>query len=257
LLFGCPVGQFTWHTGDMEVKMKIYPAIDVKDGRCVRLVQGLFTDVTVYSDNPVEMALKFEQLGAQYLHAVDLDGARLGNPQNIPVISEMARKLGIPVQMGGGIRTIEMIEMILSKGVHRVILGTSAVNNPELVKKAVETFDNNIAVGIDAKNGKVAIEGWAKTSEFTSIEFARKMQELGTRTIIYTDISRDGMLAGPNLKAMEEMVKAVEIEVIASGGVKSIEDIKNLKEIGVSGVIVGKALYTGDVDLKEAIAIAQ
>lgn len=237
--------------------MIIFPAIDIKDGRCVRLVQGQFTDVTTYSDNPVEMALKFEQLGAQYLHVVDLDGARLGEPQNIAVISEMAVKLGIPVQLGGGIRTIEMMEIVLCKGIQRVILGTSAVNNPNLVKKAVQTFENNLAVAIDAKNGMVAIEGWAKTSEFTAIGFARKMQELGAKTIIYTDISRDGMLTGPNLKAMEEMVRAVDVEVIASGGVKSIEDIKNLKDIGVAGAIVGKALYTGDVDLKQAIETAR
>lgn len=237
--------------------MIIYPAIDVKDGRCVRLVQGQFTDVTVYSDHPVEMAMKFEQMGAQYLHVVDLDGARLGEPRNTAVISEMAVKLGIPVQLGGGIRTIEMIEIILCKGIHRVILGTSAVKDPKLVKKALLTFENNLAVGIDAKNGMVAIEGWAKTSEFTAIGFAKKMQDLGAKTIIYTDISRDGMLAGPNLKAMEEMVKAVGIEVIASGGVKSIEDIKNLKDIGVAGAIVGKALYTGDVDLAEAIKVAR
>lgn len=237
--------------------MIIYPAIDVKDGRCVRLVQGQFTDVTVYSDNPVEMARKFEQMGAQYLHVVDLDGARYGEPRNISVISEMAVKLGIPVQLGGGIRTIEMIEIILCKGIQRIILGTSAVNDPNLVKKAVQTFENNLAIGIDARNGMVAIEGWAKTSEFTAIGFAKKMQELGAKTIIYTDISRDGMLAGPNLKAMEEMVRAVDIEVIASGGVKSIEDISNLKDIGVAGAIVGKALYTGDIDLAEAIEIAR
>lgn len=237
--------------------MIIYPAIDVKDGRCVRLVQGKFNDVTVYSDNPVEMALKFEQMGAQYLHVVDLDGARLGEPQNVAVISEMAVKLGIPLQLGGGIRTIENIEIILCKSIQRVILGTSAVNDPSLVKKALQTFENSVAVAIDAKDGMVAIEGWAKTSEFTAVGFARKMQELGARTIIYTDISRDGMLSGPNLKAMEEMVSAVDIDVIASGGVKCIDDIKNLKGIGVSGVIVGKALYTGDVDLKEAIEIAK
>ncbi|NJD03605.1 MAG: 1-(5-phosphoribosyl)-5-[(5-phosphoribosylamino)methylideneamino]imidazole-4-carboxamide isomerase [Ruminiclostridium sp.] len=236
--------------------MIIYPAIDVKDGKCVRLAQGRFTDVTVYSDDPVEMAKKFEQMGAQYLHVVDLDGARLGKPRNTAVISEIAVKLGIPVQLGGGIRTIEMIEIILCKGIQRVILGTSAVNDPNLVKKAVQTFENSLAVGIDAKDGMVAIEGWAKTSEFTAIGFAKKMQELGAKTIIYTDISRDGMLTGPNLKAMEEMVRAVGIEVIASGGVKSIEDIKNLKNIGVAGAIVGKALYTGDIDLAEAVRIA-
>lgn len=237
--------------------MVIYPAIDVKEGRCVRLAQGRFNDVTVYSDNPVEMALKWERMGAQYLHVVDLDGARLGEPQNIGVISEMAVKLGIPIQMGGGIRTIEMLEMILSKGVHRAILGTSAVKDQSFVRKALKTFEGNIAVAIDAKDGMVAIEGWAKTSEFTAVGFARKMEDLGAKTIIYTDISRDGMLAGPNLKAMEEMVGAVGIQVIASGGVSKLEDIKNLKEIGVSGVIIGKALYTGDVKLEEALEIAK
>lgn len=237
--------------------MIIYPAIDVKDGKCVRLIQGHFNDVTVYSDNPVDMALKFEKMGAQYIHVVDLDGARLGDPRNIGVINDMAVKLGIPLQMGGGIRTIEMMEIVLSRGIHRVILGTSAVKNPELVKKSVRIFENSVAVGIDARDGMVAIEGWAKTSEFTAIGFAKKMQELGAKTIIYTDISRDGMLSGPNLKAMEEMVRAVDIEVIASGGVKCLDDIKNLKETGVSGVIVGKALYTGDIDLQEAIRLAR
>jgi len=168
----------------------------------------------------------------------------------------MAVKLGIPVQLGGGIRTVETIETLLCKGIHRVILGTSAVKNPELVKQALKTFEDSVVIGIDAKDGMVAIEGWAKTSEFTAIGFAKKMEELGAKTIIYTDISRDGMLAGPNLKAMEEMVKAVNIEVIASGGVRNIDDIRNLKNVGVSGVIVGKALYTGDLDLKEAIEVA-
>ncbi len=237
--------------------MIIYPAIDIKDGRCVRLVQGKFNDVTIYSDHPVEMAMKFEQLGAEYLHVIDLDGARLGEPQNIAAISEMAVKLGIPIQLGGGIRSIEMMEIILCKGIHRVILGTSAVNDPSLVKKAVQSFGNSLAVAIDAKDGMVAIEGWAKTSEFTAIGFAKKMEELGAKVIIYTDISRDGMLKGPNLKAMEEMAKAVKIDVIASGGVTSLQDIKNLKEIGVSGAIVGKALYTGDIDLQEAIKAAK
>lgn len=237
--------------------MIIYPAIDVKDGRCVRLVQGQFSDVTVYSDNPVEVALRWEKMGAQYLHVVDLDGARTGQPQNTAVVSEMAVKIGIPLQLGGGIRSIEMIEILLCKGIQRVILGTSAVKDPNLVKEAVESFENNVAIGIDAREGMVAIEGWAKTSEFTAVGFAKKMEEVGAKTIIYTDISKDGTLAGPNLKAMEEMVKAVGIEVIASGGVSKLEDIKNLKDIGVSGAIIGKALYTGDINLEEAIKIAK
>jgi len=228
-------------------RMIIYPAIDVKDGKCVRLVQGKFSDVTTYSDNPVEMALKFERLGAEYIHVVDLDGARLGKPQNIAVISEMAVKLGIPLQVGGGIRSIETIEIVLCKGIQRVILGTSAVNDPDLVKRAAQSFGENLAIAVDARE---------KTSSFTSVEFARKMRDIGAGTIIYTDISRDGMLKGPNLKAMEEMVKAVDIEVIASGGVASLQDVRSLKETGVSGVIIGKALYTGDIDLTEAIEAA-
>ena len=237
--------------------MKIYPAIDVKDGKCVRLVQGKFSDVTVYADDPVEMALKWEKLGAEYLHVVDLDGARVGEPVNTPIISRMAVNVGIPVQLGGGIRSIEMIEILICKGIQRLILGTSAVNDQELVKKALSTFDNNIVIGIDAKDGFVAIEGWAKTSSFTAIEFAKGMEELGAKTIIYTDINTDGMLSGPNLKAMEEMVKAVNIDIIASGGVSKIEDVKNLKEVGVSGAIIGKALYTGNIDLAEAIRLAK
>lgn len=237
--------------------MIVYPAIDIKDGKCVRLTQGEFSDVTVYSDSPVETALKWELMGAEYLHVIDLDGARIGKPQNIPTISEMAVKCGIPIQLGGGIRTIETIEIILSKGVHRIILGTSAVVDPQLVKEATGIFGNNLAIGIDAREGMVAIEGWATTSKFTASEFARRMEDIGAKTIIYTDISRDGMLKGPNLKAMEDMIKNVNIEVIASGGVSSIEDVKNLKDIGMHGAIIGKALYTGDVNLTEAIEIAK
>ncbi len=237
--------------------MIVYPAVDIKDGKCVRLSQGKFNAVTVYAENPVEMALKWEKLGARYLHVIDLDGARLGVPQNVAVASEVAVKLGIPVQLGGGIRTIEMIETILCKGLQRVILGTSAVRDPELVKKALKIFENNVVIGIDAKDGKVAIEGWEKTSDFTAVEFAKKMEDLGARTIIYTDISKDGMLAGPNLTAMEEMVKAVGMEIICAGGVTRVSDVRNLKEIGVSGAIIGKALYTGDMDLGEALEAAK
>lgn len=237
--------------------MIIYPAVDIREGKCVRLTQGEFNKETVYSDSPVEMALKWEKCGAKYLHVVDLDGARTGESKNIDIISEIAAKVGIPVQLGGGIRTIERIETVLGKRIERVILGTSAVKDPELVKRAVETFGSKVVIGIDAKDGMVAIEGWEKTSEFRAIDFAKRMEDLGVKTIIYTDISRDGMLSGPNLKAMEEMVKAVNIDIIASGGVGKIEDIKNLKEVGVSGVIVGRALYTGDVDLKQAIEVAR
>lgn len=237
--------------------MIIYPAVDIKDSMCVRLIQGKFDEVTVFSENPVDVALNWERMGAEYLHVVDLDGARMGEPVNLSVVSNMAVTLGIPLQLGGGIRTIETIELMLCKGVSRVILGTSAVSNPEFVAEALENFEANIAIGIDARDGMVAVEGWAKTSDFTAIGFAKKMEELGAKTIIYTDISRDGMLNGPNLKAMEEMTKAVGVNIIASGGVSKIQDIKDLKNIGVAGVIIGKALYTGDINLEEALQVAK
>lgn len=237
--------------------MIIYPALDVKEGRCVRLLQGNFEKETIYSENPMEVAMKWESLGAQYLHVVDLDGARTGVPMNIPTISELAVKLAIPVQLGGGIRTIDMIEVLLCRGIERVILGTTAVKDRELVKRVVETFEGNVVIGIDAKEGNVAIEGWTVTSDLSAVEFAKRMQDIGASTIIYTDISKDGMLTGPNLKAMEEMVSAVDIDIIASGGVGKLEDIKALKETGVAGAIVGKALYTGDIDLVQAIEMAR
>jgi phosphoribosylformimino-5-aminoimidazole carboxamide ribotide isomerase len=237
--------------------MVIYPAIDIKDGKCVRLLQGKFDDVTVYSDNPADMALKFVQSGAEYLHVIDLDGAKTGEPQNLHIISAIAAKAGIPLQAGGGVRSIETMELLLGKGIERVILGTSAVNNQDLVREAVLRFGGSLAVAVDARDGMVAVEGWARTSRFAAVDFAKKMEETGVKVIIYTDISRDGMLKGPNFKAMEEMVKAVGMEVIASGGVSSVRDVKKLKETGVAGAIIGKALYTGDIDLKEAIAAAK
>ncbi len=233
--------------------MIIYPAIDIIGGKCVRLQQGSYSDVTVFGDSPVDMAKKWESLGAGYLHVVDLDGARSGKSENSEIIKQIAKTLKIPVQIGGGIRNLETIENYLSGGLSRVILGTSAVNNREMLVSALKEYKGKIAVGIDAKDGKVAIHGWEKTSDFTAIEFAREVESLGTKTIIYTDISRDGMLKGPNLQDMKEMADSVSMDVIASGGVSRLTDIVDLKQTGVSGVIVGKALYTGNVDLKEAI----
>ena len=233
--------------------MIIYPAIDIIGGKCVRLQQGSYSDVTVFGDSPVDMAKKWESLGAEYLHVVDLDGARSGKSENSEIIKQIAKTLKIPVQIGGGIRNLETIETYLSGGLSRVILGTSAVNNREMLVSALKEYKGKIAVGIDAKDGKVAIHGWEKTSDFTAVEFAREVESLGTKTIIYTDISRDGMLKGPNHQAMKEMADSVSMDVIASGGVSRLTDIVDLKQTGVSGVIVGKALYTGNVDLKEAI----
>ncbi|EGD47473.1 phosphoribosylformimino-5-aminoimidazole carboxamide ribotide isomerase [Ruminiclostridium papyrosolvens DSM 2782] len=233
--------------------MIIYPAIDIIGGKCVRLQQGSYSDVTVFGDSPVDMARKWESLGAEYLHVVDLDGARSGKSENAEIIAQIAKTLKIPVQIGGGIRTLETIEAYLSGGLSRVILGTSAVNNREMLISALKEYKDKIAVGIDAKDGKVAIHGWEKTSDFTAVEFAKEVEALGTKTIIYTDISRDGMLKGPNLQAMKEMADSVSLNVIASGGVSKLADIVDLKQTGVSGVIVGKALYTKNVNLKEAI----
>ncbi len=233
--------------------MVIYPAIDIKQGKCVRLIQGRFSDVTVYSDSPVHMAKKWEQLGAEYIHLVDLDGALEGDMINSEIIKEIANSVKVPVQIGGGIRSIEAIDTMINNGVSRVILGTSAVKNPELVKLAVHKYGDKIAVGIDAKDGMVAIEGWEKVSDFTAVAFAKKMQDMGVKTIIYTDIARDGMLQGPNIPAMTEMADTLTIDVIASGGVSNIDDIHALKQSGVAGAIVGKALYTGNVDLAEAL----
>jgi len=234
--------------------MTIYPAIDIRGGKCVRLKQGRYDDITIFSDDPVKMALQFQNAGAKYLHVVDLDAAR-GDSDNREIISRIAKELSIPVQTGGGIRTMDDIEEVLGFGISRVILGTSAVKDPEMVRKAVKRYGNSIAVGIDARNGFVAIEGWEKTSELKAVDHARNMEALGVQTIIYTDIATDGMLAGPNILAMSEMVKKVKMDVIASGGVASLKDIRRLKEVGVAGVIVGKAIYTGDVDLRKALEI--
>lgn len=233
--------------------MIIYPAIDIMKGRCVRLLQGRFDSGTIYGDNPAEMAEKWVSMGARWLHVVDLDGAKDGVSGNRQIIYEIAKKANIPVQMGGGIRTMEDISDILSSGVERVILGTSAVKNPGLVKDAIEKYAGRIAIGIDAKDGWVAIEGWEKVSDFTAVEFAKRMEQLGCRIIIYTDIATDGMLKGPNLKATEEMIKSVSMDVIASGGVSSIKDLLSLRDIGAAGAIMGKAIYTGDINLQEAI----
>lgn len=232
--------------------MIIYPAIDIRGGKCVRLLQGNYNEMTVFSDDPLSMALKFQQDGAKYVHIVDLDGAR-GESTNRKLISAIAKALMIPVQTGGGIRTMEDIDELLNCGITRVILGTSAVKNPELVKNAVLKYGSRVAVGIDAKDGYVAIEGWEKTSEFLAVEFAQKMELLGVKSIIYTDIATDGMLSGPNLGAMGEMLSSVGMEVIASGGVSKTDDLFELKRIGVHGAIVGKAIYTGAIDLRTAL----
>lgn len=234
--------------------MRIYPAIDIKDGKCVRLTQGRFDDVTVYGSSPVEMAKKWEDCGADFIHVVDLDGALDGKWTNGEIIKEICTNVKAKVQTGGGIRTMDDIKMRLDSGIWRVIIGTAAVKNPEFVKEAVKTFGaEHIVVGIDAKDGYVATHGWEKVSDKTAIDFAKQMANLGVKTIVYTDIATDGMLTGPNKAAMSEMATSVNIDIIASGGIGSEEDIFSLEDSGVEGVIVGRALYTKRVDLKNIL----
>ena len=240
--------------------MIISPAIDIRGGRCVRLTEGRFDAETVFADDPAEMALKWAGLGAEFLHLVDLDGALAGEGKNVPVIERILQSVSIPVQLGGGIRNLETIEKLLSLGVNRLILGSAAVKNPQLVEEACKIYPGHIAVGIDAKNGYVAIEGWGKGSGVAATELAKKMAAYGVETIIYTDISRDGMLSGVNVEATAALARACGVPIIASGGVASLEDIRRVKAVesdGVQGCIIGKAIYTGAVDLKAALALAK
>ena len=240
--------------------MIIYPAIDIRGGRCVRLTEGRFDAETVFADDPAEMALKWVGMGAEFLHLVDLDGALAGEGKNVPVIERILQSVNIPVQLGGGIRNLETIEKLLALGVTRLILGSAAVKNPQLVEEACKKYPGHIAVGIDAKNGDVAIEGWGKGSGVAATELAKKMAAYGVETIIYTDISRDGMLSGVNVEATAALARVCGVPIIASGGVASLEDIRRVKAVesdGVQGCIIGKAIYTGAVDLKAALALAK
>ena len=240
--------------------MIIYPAIDIRGGRCVRLTEGRFDAETVFADDPAEMALKWAGLGAEFLHLVDLDGALAGEGKNVPVIERILQSVNIPVQLGGGIRNLETIEKLLALGVTRLILGSAAVKNPQLVEEACKKYPGHIAVGIDAKNGDVAIEGWGKGSGVAATELAKQMATYGVETIIYTDISRDGMLSGVNVEATAALARVCGVPIIASGGVASLEDIRRVKAVesdGVQGCIIGKAIYTGAVDLKAALALAK
>ncbi|MBS4024191.1 MAG: 1-(5-phosphoribosyl)-5-[(5-phosphoribosylamino)methylideneamino]imidazole-4-carboxamide isomerase [Clostridia bacterium] len=240
--------------------MKIFPAIDLRAGKCVRLVQGKLDQETVFADNPVEMAKAWESKGAEFLHLVDLDGAFSGKPQNLGVIREIVANVNIPVQLGGGIRVMEVIEEILELGVARVILGTVAIGNPRLVESACRQYPGKIVVGIDSKDGKVAVEGWDITSEREGVELALEMKKLGVERIIYTDIKRDGMLTGPNLAGTKDLAERTGMQIIASGGISCLEDIvqlKKLEAVGIEGVIVGKALYTHALKLEDALKAAR
>ncbi|MBS4959691.1 MAG: 1-(5-phosphoribosyl)-5-[(5-phosphoribosylamino)methylideneamino]imidazole-4-carboxamide isomerase [Clostridiales bacterium] len=233
--------------------MQIYPAIDIKNGQCVRLSQGRFDNVTVYGDDPLNAAGEWVRNGATYLHVVDLDGAREGTSYNNEVIRNIVKEYGVPVQTGGGVRSMRDIEEKISLGVSRVILGTVAVKDPEIVSEAVKNYGDKIAVGIDAVNGWVAVNGWEEVSKVTALELCRRMCDMGVQTIIYTDISKDGMLIGPNVQSTKEIVDATGINIIASGGISTIADLENVEAIGAQGAIIGKALYQGVLKLTNII----
>ncbi len=240
------------------MQVLVIPAIDLREGQCVRLIQGRLEETTVFSDDPVATAQRWEELGAQLLHLVDLDGAFVGAPQNLEVVSEIVKQLRIPVQLGGGIRTLANIRQILDLGVERVILGTAAIADPELVQKACALYGERIAVGIDSKDGFVAVEGWEATVGKTFVELGLEMKSLGVKRIIFTDTRRDGTMRGPNKESTRLIAQKTGLKVIASGGVAGLEDLLSLKELaeyGVEGVIVGKALYMGKVKLDEAISL--
>ncbi len=238
------------------IKIDIIPAIDIRKGRCVRLYQGDYEQETIFSDDPVEVALEWQSLGAPRVHAVDLDGAVTGELHNLDIITEIANALLIPTQTGGGIRRIDTIEHLLKAGIDRVILGTAAVVDPTLVKEACRIFSESIIVGIDTWEGRIAIHGWQQRTELKALDLARSMVELGVKRFIYTDISRDGTLTEPNLTAIAELVNTIRLPILAAGGISSLTHLALLERLGVEGAIVGKALYTGNINLKEALAKA-
>ena len=234
--------------------MQLYPAIDMKNGKCVRLRQGAFKDITVYSEYPEEIAALWQEKGATFLHLVDLDGALAGRSVNEETIKKIVSSVNIPVEIGGGIRSEEAIKNMLALGVKRVIIGTKAVEEPEFLKDMVEKFGADaIAAGVDAKDGMVAIQGWEQVSTVTATDLCLKMKEYGVKHIIYTDISRDGMLSGPNIPATKKLTEETGLDIIASGGVSCMEDLQALYDAGISGAIMGKSLYEKRVDLEEAV----
>jgi len=237
----------------MSGTMEVIPAVDIKGGKCVRLFQGDYSQESVYFDDPVAVALKWEGLGAQRIHLVDLDGAAAGEIRNLNVIEAIARLVNVPVQLGGGIRDEVTVRRLLDVGIGRVILGTVAVEQPELVKYLCRTFGEAIVVGIDARDGMVSTRGWLKGTGMEAKDLGKKMMELGVERIIYTDIKRDGTLTEPNYGDIEVMVNSLQVHIIAAGGVSALEHLKKLEKLGVEAAIVGKALYTGNIDLEEAL----
>ncbi len=237
--------------------MLIFPAIDLYEGKAVRLFKGDYNEMTVYSHNPPEVAKKFKELGATSIHLVDLEGARDGSTPNLSVVKTICEQTSLFAEVGGGIRDMETVETYLSAGVGRVILGTAAVTNESFLKEAVNRYGEKIAVGVDIKDGKVAIRGWLEKSEYDAFDFCKKLEEIGVKTIICTDISRDGAMRGANHALYKELSDKFKINIVASGGVSSIEDVKKLREQNIYAAIVGKAYYTGAISLPEAIEVAK
>jgi phosphoribosylformimino-5-aminoimidazole carboxamide ribotide isomerase len=231
--------------------MLIYPAIDIKNGKCVRLTQGVKDAETIYGEHPWETASHWQDQGAQRLHVIDLDGAFDGVSQNLPAIRRIIESVDIPVQTGGGIRNLQALERLFDLGVWRCILGTKALEDPEMLKQALNLYGGRLVVSVDAKDGLVAVDGWTRVGTREAMDFARELESLGLKTLVYTDIAMDGMMKGPNLSAIKKLRAAVSLEIIASGGVSSLQDLLDLKETGVEGAIVGKALYEGAVSLPE------
>ncbi|MGE6537169.1 1-(5-phosphoribosyl)-5-[(5-phosphoribosylamino)methylideneamino]imidazole-4-carboxamide isomerase [Bacillus luti] len=237
--------------------MEIFPAIDLKEGRCVRLYQGEFSKETVMNEDPVAQAIIFEKLGARRLHIVDLDGAIAGESLNFSVIEKICRAIRIPVQVGGGVRSLAAVEKLLLVGVDKVILGTAALYDKSFLEEAVRLYKEKIIVGIDAKNGFVATRGWLDMSEISYIDLAKQMEKLGVQTLVFTDISKDGTLAGPNFEQLKSLQNSVDIRLIASGGVATIQDVKKLNAMNIYGVIIGKAFYEKTIDLEEVLQVTK
>ncbi|MGN1457359.1 MAG: 1-(5-phosphoribosyl)-5-[(5-phosphoribosylamino)methylideneamino]imidazole-4-carboxamide isomerase [Acutalibacteraceae bacterium] len=236
--------------------MIILPAIDIKDGMCVRLYKGDYSTAHKVAESAVETAKKFESDGAKYMHMVDLDGAKDGKRVNSDVILEVRKNCGLKIEVGGGIRSMESVEFYLENGIDRVILGSAAIRNPEFVKEAVKKYASKIAVSVDALNGMVSADGWTDTSEINYIELSKRMEDIGVQYIIFTDISKDGMLSGPNLTMLDELKTSVSCNIIASGGVSNLKDIINLTDLDIYGAICGKSIYSGTLELSQAIEVA-
>lgn len=237
--------------------MNIFPAIDIIGGKAVRLLKGDYAQMTVYSDNPLEIAEDFEKAGAEYIHLVDLEGAKSGETPNIETVEKIVKNTKLFTEIGGGIRNMETVEKYISIGIDRVILGTAAVNDEAFLKEAVGKYSEKIAVGVDIKDGFVAIKGWTEKSEYDAFDFCKKMQDIGVRTLICTDISKDGAMQGTNHGLYKELSEKFNMQITASGGVSSIDDVEKLRKLDLYGAIIGKAYYTGAIDLKKAIEVAK